>query len=106
MSSNKIPVYTTGNDGVPSVKFTPNNDTQYFSAYTGKKLDGQPTFNTKTDDPSGKNKTFHGGIAITPNKVMCHRQTNSGFNFAGGSGGYSGGGMSYSVGGCSNINIY
>lgn len=109
MSSNKIPIYTTGNNGVPSVKFIPNNNTEYFSAYTGNKLNGQPTFNTTTDDPSGKNKTYHGGIAINPNTVMCHRGNNSGFNSNGNSSGNSSsysGGMSYSVGGCSNINIY
>lgn len=104
MSSKKVPIHTTGNNGVASVKIIPNNDTEYFSAYTGKKLDTHPTYGTKTDDPTGKNKTFHGGIAISPTKVMCHRQTNPGFSS--GNSYSSGGGMSYSVGGCSNINIY
>jgi hypothetical protein len=104
MSNQKIPIYTTGNDGVPSTKFTPNSDTKFYSAYTGAKLNDHPTFQTKTDDSSGKNKTFHGGIAISPNKVMCHRTTSLS-NFSSSS--YSGGGgFSYSVGGCSNINIY
>jgi hypothetical protein len=109
MSSNKIPIYTTGNNGVPSVKFIPNNNTKYFSTYTGKKLNAHPTFNTKTDDSSGKNKTFHGGIAISPNKVMCHRTTMSSLNSNSNSKSFSfsgGGGISYSVGECSNINIY
>ena len=106
MSSKKVPIYTTGDNGVASVKVIPNKDTEYFSAYSGKKLDAHPTYNTITDDSTGKNKTYHGGIAISPIKVMCHRQTNPGYSSGNYSGGGSGGGMSYSVGMCSNINIY
>ncbi len=70
--TNKIPIYTTGNVGTPSVPFQPNTGTTFISAYSGNILNGHPTFTTKTDDSSGKNPYYHGGIAIGNNKVVCH----------------------------------
>lgn len=83
MSSKKIPVYTTGDVNVPSVKYTPNSNTTYYSSYTGAKLNSHPTFNTPTDDPSGKNPTFHGGIAIDNNRMMCHQILSNSYNSTG-----------------------
>mmetsp|Transcript_19790 Transcript_19790/g.16958 ORF Transcript_19790/g.16958 Transcript_19790/m.16958 type:complete len:84 (+) Transcript_19790:61-312(+) len=73
--SKKVPVYTTGNVGKPSKKVS-SKDTDgctYVSAYTGKELDSHPTFNTPTDDPTGKNKTYHGGLHIGNNTVVFHK---------------------------------
>lgn len=35
MPTKKIPIYTTGDVNTPSVKYTPNSNTSYYSAYTG-----------------------------------------------------------------------
>ena len=71
--SKSIPCFTTGNIGVPSTKFTPNENTVFISAYTGKILDGRPTFTTKTDDPTGKNPTYHGCVQIPNTNIgACH----------------------------------
>jgi hypothetical protein len=71
-SNNEIPLFTTGNMGLASTPFTPNNNTIYISSYTGDVLPGRPTFQTKTDDSTGKNQTYHGGIFIGNDIVMCH----------------------------------
>lgn len=71
-----IPIFTPGNINVPS-RFIPVGSISnpvFVSAYTGEILTGHPTFKTKTDDPTGKNPTFHGGILINDNTVMCHQQ--------------------------------
>ena len=71
MSGKPIPIFTTGLIGVPSTKVNPEPGTVYYSGYTGTVLPERPTFNTPTDDPSGKNPTYHGGI-VTPQGVSCH----------------------------------
>jgi len=73
-----IPIFTTGNVDVPSVKVDPktlNDQPVFVSAYTGNILPGHPTFTTQTDDPSGKNPTYHGAILIENNIAICHQQT-------------------------------
>lgn len=72
-----IPIFTPGNIGTPSQKISvPNIQNPVFvSAYTGNTLPGHPSFATSTDDPTGKNPTFHGGILINENTIMCHQHS-------------------------------
>ena len=71
-----IPIFTPGNIGIPSIKINQNDldNPVFVSAYTGNILPSLPTFKTLTDDPSGKNPTYHGGILIQNNIVLCHQQ--------------------------------
>ena len=74
MTDKKIPIFTNAMPGVPSTTFTPNENTIFVSAYTGNILPSQPTFRTLTDDVSGKNPTYHGGVHVGHglNIVSCH----------------------------------
>lgn len=83
MSSREKPIliYTLGDIDVPSEKVSSQDlapETQYVSAYTGKVLPKKPTMGTATDDPTGKNTTYHGGI-VYPGKdqVQCHEHVES-----------------------------
>lgn len=61
MSSKKVPLFTTGAPGQPSVKVNnPDPNTIYYNSYTGEQLPGRPSFNTPTGNTTG-NTTFHGG---------------------------------------------
>jgi hypothetical protein len=70
-----IPVYTTGSIGVPSTKVNVDKieNPIYVSAYTGNVLSSLPTFGTSIDMPCQKNKTFHGGLLINKNTIVCHK---------------------------------
>jgi hypothetical protein len=76
-----IPIYTTGDINEPSIiiptKYNSDSDFDYVfvSTYTGKILPEHPTVKTKIDVPRRKNSTFHGGILINKNTVMCHGVT-------------------------------
>jgi hypothetical protein len=69
-----IPIFTPGDIGVPSQRINISNiqNPIIVSAYTGDILPRLPTFSTPTDDPTGKNPTYHGGILIG-NKILCHQ---------------------------------
>lgn len=73
MANRPVPVFTTGGPGVPSVRATPGPGATFYSAYTGTQLPGHPTFSTPTDDPTGRNPTYHGGISIGGDRYMVHR---------------------------------
>lgn len=107
--SKKIPIFTTGDINVPSTKFVPNEDTIFVSSYTGKVLDSHPTFTTQTDDSTGKNPTYHGGLYIGNNKVVCHQSSynnnSSQNNYYGGLSNY-GGYNQYSFNPFSNYKYY
>lgn len=67
-----IPINTVGAPGVPSTPFVPNQDTTYFSVYSGVQIP-RPSYGTPTDDQTGKNKVYHGGVTIPgSNIVMAH----------------------------------
>jgi hypothetical protein len=71
-----IPIFTPGMVGVPSTKVNVNSikNPVFVSSYSGEILPGQPKFSTPTDDRTGKNKTFHGGILIGDNTIVCHNR--------------------------------
>ena len=83
MTSRQIPVYTPGNINLPSVRVNVGQiqNPVYVSSYTGNILPGCPTFSTPTDDSSGRNPTYHGGILIGNNIIMCHQQSYNGFRY-------------------------
>ena len=74
MIYNYIPIFTTGNVGEPSIKVKQHKIVKpvFVSTYTGKILPNHPTYETPTDDPTGKNITYHGAIFIGKNIYMCH----------------------------------
>ena len=72
-----IPVFTPGSIGVPSTRVDIGQiqNPVFVSVYTGQVLPGLPTFSTPTDDPTGRNRTFHGGILTGENIIMCHQHS-------------------------------
>ncbi|EGG23364.1 hypothetical protein DFA_05496 [Cavenderia fasciculata] len=92
--SKKVNVFSLGGPGEPSVKIT-NFDGPVYSSYTGEQLvGGVPRFGQLTDDPSGKNPTYH-GVIVNNGVGMAHcyrpRYQSPQFN----SGGYQSGGGNY-----------
>ena len=67
-----IPIFTQGFINNPSVRILPNPDITYISSFTGKILDKHPTYNTKTDDPTGEYDTYKVGILSDNNIVICY----------------------------------
>jgi len=71
-NSAKVPIYTNASIGVPSTKFTPDNNTVFINAYTGQVMTEHPTFTTSTGNTTG-NLTFHGGVKLDGvNAVSFH----------------------------------
>lgn len=70
MSNTNVPIYTTGNLGLPSENYTPTPETIFVSSYTGNIIP-QPTYGTPHDSPVGPG-TYHGGLYIGNDIVMCH----------------------------------
>lgn len=70
-----IPVFTPGHIGIPSQSVSIRNipNPVFVSSYTGNILSSHPTFKTMTDDPTGKNPRFHGGILVDNHTIMCHK---------------------------------
>lgn len=66
-----VTIYTAGGPGIPSVVFIPNSDTKFYSIYTGNKI-SRPSYETPSDDTTGGNEKYCGGIFIGDNQVMCH----------------------------------
>lgn len=111
MSKSNIPVFNLnvpGGGNQAPVKIL--SDTPVYSSYTGEKISTGPIAKgTICDAPKSSpnyGKPFH-VVEYNPanNTFMAHRQqpiniSSFGSNYGGG------GGMSYSVSGCSNINIY
>ena len=95
MTDKKIPIFTNAMPGVASTMYTPNEQTVFVSAYTGNVLNGHPTFRTLTDDMTGRNPTYHGGVYVGngQNIVSCHSANITHHNHGGyyGGGYYSGG---------------
>ncbi len=93
MTDKNIPIFTNAMPGVPSTMFVPNEQTVFVSAYTGAVLNGHPTFRTLTDDMTGRNPTYHGGVYVGngQNIVSCHSAHPAVHH-----GGYYGGGMNFS----------
>lgn len=74
MSNNdrKVPIYTNASVGIPSTKFTPDNNTVFINAYNGQVMNNHPTFSTSTGNITG-NLTFHGGVKLDGvNAVSFH----------------------------------
>lgn len=62
MSKNQVTVFTLGGPDTPSVRIdNPDPSMNVYSSYSGKQLDGIPTYGTRTDDPTGRNLFYHGG---------------------------------------------
>jgi hypothetical protein len=74
MSDKKVPTFTTGNIGKPSVTYVPQVQDVYVNAWNGQILNSHPTFSTPTGLPSGhKNQFFHGGVKLeNSNTIMFH----------------------------------
>lgn len=67
-----VPINTLGAPNIASTPFVPNQRTTYFSAYTGVQIP-RPSYGTPTDDPTGRNVTYHGGVNYQgTNHVMMH----------------------------------
>lgn len=66
-----VPVFTPGSPGKPSVRVEVGMDAPVYSSYSGKQLPCLPNYGDKTDDPTGKNPTYHGGIHMGSH-IMVH----------------------------------
>lgn len=62
MPEKEIPLFTIGGPGVPSVSVTPEPNANYYSAYSGEKLQGRPIAGTPHDGPTPG--YWHGGIEL------------------------------------------
>lgn len=78
--SKKVPVFTTGGPGVPSVRVDPSAQVESYSAYSGKSLGyGSVPWGTISDAPQGHpnhGKPYHGGIQVQADGrpvYMMHR---------------------------------
>lgn len=77
-----IPIFLPGEPGVPGLRTDVPENVPIYSKYTGDLIGfGSVPWNTPTDDPTGKNPTYHGGVyyANGPNGpyVMVHQQHSS-----------------------------
>jgi hypothetical protein len=66
----KIPHYTTGGPGVPSIKVTNPGEIPYYNAYTGERIP-TPQFGVPIMGPNGTPIMPH-GVIVTNGVGMTH----------------------------------